>query len=289
MHDIKQIAKRRLKKVERFVKSVTILKYRQTTSSKRPLPDFLIIGAQKSGTTSLFHYLGQHPQIAPSLKKEIHYFDGGGNPAIDNYLKGPDWYRSNFPIRKESQSALKTFEASPRYIFNPLVPQRIADLIPHAKLIALLRNPTERAISHYFHEKRNGQESMPIMEALRLEEERLKPVLDKCGYKSYVFKHFSYKSRGLYYEQLARYLNYFPGENILAINSEKLFSEPEVILRRIFEFVGVDTEFTIKNLEPHNVGSNKNKVSPDVYEYLDEYYRPHNQKLYELVGEDYCW
>lgn len=289
MRVLKQIGKRQLKKVERLVKALTILKYRQATSGMRPLPDFIIMGAQKAGTTSLFHYLGQHPQLMPSLKKEVHYFDGGSNPNIDNYKKGPEWYRSNFPIRKESQSTSKTFEASPLYIFNPLVPERIADLVPQVKLIALLRNPTERAISHFFHEKRNGREPLSIMEAFQYEEERLRPVFDRNEYKNNVFIHCSYKSRGLYHEQIKRYLNYFPMENILTVNSEKLFTDPVGTLRRIFEFVGVDAEFIIRDLEPHNVGSNKSKVAPEVYEYLDEYFRPHNRQLYDLVGENYGW
>lgn len=282
MHSLKQMVPNR-------VKEVALLKYRQATSRNRPLPDFLIIGAQKSGTSSLSTYLNQHPQLIQSCVKEVHFFDGGLNPSVDNFRKGQAWYRAHFPLRKNMSAHQKTFEASPLYIFNPLAPKRIADLVPEVKLIALLRNPAERAISHYFHEKRRDRESLSIMEALQAEEERLRHVTKKNDYKSDVFIHHSYKSRGLYYDQIKRYLHYFPMENILIINSEKLFAEPDNVLRHVFEFVGVDSGFTVNDLKPRNVASNRSTVAPDVYEYLNDYFRAHNQALYELVEENYGW
>lgn len=264
-------------------------KYRQITWSNRFLPDFIIIGAQKSGTTSLYDYLSQHPQLRPSYKKEVHFFDGGLDPNVDNFKKGEAWYRSNFPLKRNTGNNQKAFEASPLYIFNPLAPQRISELIPKVKLIAVLRNPVERAISHYFHEKRKGFESLPIMQALKAEDERLKPVIDKQDYKNNIFIHHSYKNRGLYHEQLKRYLNYFPMSNILVINSETLFMQPHDTLRRVFQFVDVDAEFTINDIEPRNVGSNRIEIDPEAYEYLEDYFQPHNQDLYELVGKNYGW
>jgi hypothetical protein len=271
-----------------FVRDI-IFKYRQATWSKRAFPSFIIIGAQKSGTTSLFFYLSQHPQITPSCKKEVHFFDGGINPNVDNFNKGEPWYRSHFPLKRNISNNQKVFEASPLYIFNPLSPGRISELTPEVKLIAVLRNPVERAISHYFHEKRNGRELLPIMKALQSEEERLSPVIKNQDYKSAIFREQSYKTRGLYHEQLKRYSNYFPMSNILVLNSDTFFTQPNDTLRRVFEFVGVDTEFTIDNLKPHNVGKNRTKVDPDVYEYLEDYFRPHNQELYELIKENYGW
>jgi hypothetical protein len=253
------------------------------------LPDFIIIGAQKSGTSSLFSYLSQHPYLIPSYRKEVHFFDGGLRPDVDNFNKGQAWYRSHFPLKENNSNDQKAFEASPLYIFNPLVPQRISALIPEVKLIAILRNPVERAISHYFHEKRKNREKLPVLEALQVEDERLKPIIDKQDYKNDIFIHHSYKSRGLYYEQIKRYLNYFPMSNILVLNSEMLFTQPDNALRRVFEFVGVDSEFTVKDLAPRNVGSNRTEVDPDIYEYLEEYFRSHNQKLYKLIGQNCGW
>jgi hypothetical protein len=161
-----------------------IFKYRQATWSKRAFPSIIIIGAQKSGTSSLFYYLGQHPQIIPSYKKEVHFFDGGLNPNVDNFNKGEPWYRSHFPLKRNTINNQKAFEASPLYLFNPLSPQRIYELIPEVRLIAVLRNPVERAISHYFHEKWAGREPFPIMKALQSEEKRLSPVINKQDYKN---------------------------------------------------------------------------------------------------------
>ena len=265
-----------------------IRRYRQATWRDRPLPDFIIIGAQKGGTSSLFAYLAQHPQLLPSLKKEVHFFDGGLNYTTDNYKKGEAWYRIHFP-KKDTGAHSRAFEASPNYVFNPLVPRRIFDLVPVAKLILMLRNPTERAISHYFHNKEKGHELLPMLEALRAEEKRLADVLERQDYKSEAFRHYSYKSRGLYKEQLERFLEYFPRQQLLVLCSEQFFREPDTVLRRVLEFVEVDPTFKIQNLKPRNVARNRSKVDPEVYEYLDNYFMPHNQALYNLIGESYAW
>lgn len=267
----------------------TISKYRLLTWQYRGLPDFIVIGAQKSGTSSLYYYLGQHAQLKSAYEKEVHFFDGGLNSKVDNYQKGEPWYRSHFPLYRNTGMDQKIFEGSPFYIFNPLVPKRIAEFLPEAKLIAILRNPTERAISHYFHEKRKGRESLPIMDALQAEEERLKAVIENKDYKNEIYKNYSYKSRGLYYNQIKRYLDYFQMNNILVINSEKLFLEPDSTLRRIFQFVGVDAELMVRDLKPRNVANNRTEVESCVYDYLENYFRPHNQMLYKLIGENYGW
>lgn len=237
----------------------------------------------------MFRYMGQHPHLIPSHKKEIHFFDGGLNPEVDTYKKGETWYRSHFPLKQEGGNAQKAFEASPLYIFNPLTPQRIAGLIPEVRIIVVLRNPVMRAISHYFQEKRKGRETLPLMKALHAEEKRLKPLVAKQDYKNEIYIHHSYKSRGLYYKQIERYLDYFSMRNILVINSEKLFTQPAPTLRRAFDFVGVDPDFTVKDLRSFNIGRNKTDVDPAVYEYLEDYFRLHNQDLYGLVDENYGW
>ncbi len=266
-----------------------IFRYRLATWRNRPLPDFIIVGAQRSGTTSLYAYLKQHPQLWPSYRKEVHFFDGGLNPIIDNFEKGQAWYRAHFPINISTSVHSKTFEASPSYLFSPLTPKRIFALVPEVKLIILLRNPTERAISHYFHTKRTGFESLLIYDALQAEEKRLESVVEKKDYKNDIFLRNSYKSRGLYREQIERFLNYFSWQQILVLNSEEFFSEPDNTLRQIFEFVGIDAGFKVRDLQPRNVANNKDEVDSTVYRYLNSYYFPHNQALYELVGKDYEW
>jgi hypothetical protein len=266
-----------------------IWEYRKATWRLRSLPDFIIIGAQKAGTTSMFRYLSQHSQLLPSCVKEIHYFDGGLNSDVDNFENGETWYRAHFPLKRQLRDNSKTFEASPLYIFNPLTPKRIFDLIPEVKIIALLRNPTERAISHYFHVKRKGCEPLPIFQAFQKEEKRLEPIDNKRDYRHKSFRHFTYKRRGLYKEQIERFLSYFPMHQMLVLSSEEFFREPKNTLKQVFKFVDVDTEFKIKDLRPRAIGKNKRKVHADVYKYLNNYFLPHNQALYELIGKSYEW
>lgn len=266
-----------------------LLPYRKVTASTRVLPSFIIIGTQKGGTTSLFHYLSQHPQLLPSYRKEVHYFDGGLKPERDNFARGERWYRSNFPLRRHVAADQQTFEASPIYVFHPLAPQRIQELLPNAKLILLLREPTERALSHYFHQSRKGRETLAVMDALQKEEERLAPALGQKNYNNQSFRHFSYKLRGHYAEQIRRYQALFPKENILVLGSEQFFSDPHTALKKVFEFVGVDTEFQVSNLSARNVGSNRKSVDNDVYQYLKDYFQSHNEELFQLMDDDFGW
>ena len=149
----------------------------------------------------MFYYLSQHPQIKPSIVKEIHFFDGGLNPRVDNFKKGLNWYKSHFPY---NSGKFITGEASPTYIYNPLVPQRIYNYFPDVKIIALLRNPVERAISHYFHEVRKGREEFPILKAFKEEEVRLNSILNNGDYKNTNLINKSYKMRGRYSEQFRK-------------------------------------------------------------------------------------
>lgn len=263
--------------------------YRYLTSSDRALPDFIIIGAMKAGTTSLFKYLSQHPNLYLSVPKEVHFFDGGKNPQVDTFAKGESWYRAHFPLTRELDGNAKIYEASPVYIFNPLVPKRIFDAIPKVKLILLLRNPTERAVSHYLHGARRNWDNLPFYEALQAEEERLQPVLEAQDYKSRIFIEYSYKSRGLYKQQIERYFKYFSREQMLILDSNNLFTQTDSTVRRVFDFIGVDSKFQIDDFSSANSAPNKQQFEPHVYEYLNNYFKPHNQQLYEFMGEDYGW
>jgi len=267
-----------------------LVHYHQTTTwAERSLPHFIILGAQKAGTTSLHEYLSQHPQLVPSLKKEVHFFDGGTNPKIDTFAKGLPWYRAHFPLEKHLEDGKKTFESSPLYLFHPRVPQRIAEMLPTVKMIVLLRNPSKRAISHYFHEKRKGREPLPMYEAFTQEEHRLEPVLKTADYNSHAFIHYSYKGRGLYWQQLERYFQYFTRDQVLILASEELFRRTEACLRTVFEFIGVDPAYKVANLQPKNVANNRTAVPSKVYDDLDEFFKPHNEKLYQLLGQDFGW
>ena len=260
---------------------------RRLTSNWRGTPDFIVVGAQKSGTTTLFHYLLQHPQLISAFKKEVHYFDGGLNPVIDNYEKGMSWYRSNFPLRINSNFIF--FEVTPLYLFNPLVPKRIKKDLPNVKVIFLLRNPVDRAISHYFHSKKKGTEKLCLMDGLIEEELRLEEVIKCKDYKNKAYIHHSYKSRGLYKLQIARYLNYFHRDQCLFIKSEDFFANPKPVLRRIFEFVGADSSIDVNDVEAKNVTLGANWVDSNVYHYLIKFFERHNHELSSILGKDFHW
>ncbi len=266
-----------------------IWSYRQATSRGRRLPAFIVIGAQKCGTSSLFAYLAQHPLLIPAFKKEVHYFDGGNNPACDDFLRGPSWYRAHFPLERNLAHEAMTFEATPRYLFDPLAPRRIHELVPQAKLIVLMRDPTERAISHYFHSVRQSLESEPIRHALKGEEARLEKVIETGQYKSRAFIHHSYKARGLYKQQIERFLPYFGFERMLFLSSEALFSTPAAVMEETFRFVGVDPKAAVNDLSPRNVTANRKPVDQDIYRYLGDYFRPHNEELYAMIGKRFDW
>ena len=237
----------------------------------------------------MYSYLEQHPDIIGSLNKEIHFFDGGTNPKVDNFKKGINWYKSHFPLIRNVGNK-KVFEASPLYIFNPLVAERMVQYIPKVKIIALLRNPTDRAISHYFHNnKRERRETLGIMDAFKAEEKRLDEVLLNKDYKSNIFRNFSYKRRGHYKEQLERYLNYFSKDQMLVLNSESFFSNPHNAITKVFNFVGVNSDFKVKNITPKNTGRKKENVPNEVYDYLNDYFKPYNEELYKFLDKDYNW
>jgi hypothetical protein len=171
------------------------------------LPDFIIIGAQRCGTTSLYNYLTQHPLILSALRKEVHYFD-------NNFHKGVSWYQAFFPLISLRNGYAKilsidnshlTGEATPYYLFHPLTPKRIAGLLPQVKLIVILRNPVDRAYSHFLHATRMGFETLSFKEAIAREAERVAAeearLLDDQSYYSFEHQRFSYIHRGIYHRQ----------------------------------------------------------------------------------------
>jgi hypothetical protein len=269
--------------------------YRTATSSLRLLPDFIIIGSARSGTTSLYNYLVQHPDIAPALRKEVHFFDY-------NYQKGLPWYRGQFPalaykyyaeaIRKRR---LITGEASPYYMFHPYTPQRVAQLLPEVKLIALLRNPVERAFSHYCWEVDWGNERLSFEDAIEQEEERIRVGAQKLERgMSFNHLHFSYISRGKYAEQLERWFAYFPREQCLLLKSEDMYHNPVEIYKQSLDFLHipvrkVDSQATRFKQYNGQKSLVRKKMAPETRERLIELFRPHNERLYNLLGKDLGW
>jgi hypothetical protein len=255
----------------------------------RHSPAFIIIGGQKCGTTSLYNYLAQHPQILPCARKEIHYFDNGLQRSQKHFEKGEAWYRAHFPLRITSPKNAITFEASPMYCFNPDVAKRIYEFDPRIKIIFCIRNPRDRAISHYYHEIRHGRESLPMLKAFEKEEARISDALAKKDYQCPAFTNFTYKSRGLYFEQLERFLKYFNSNQIHLMSSEELFSAPDETLKEIYRFLEVDDNFNVPNLKPVNVSPLKKEVDEKVSEHLIQHFELPNNKFFELAGKNYDW
>ena len=259
--------------------------HREFTSQGRVLPDFLILGVQKGGTTSLFRYLEGHPNIQTVFKKEIKFFDC-------NYPKGLDWYRSHFPYSTEmSDPHAQSGEASPNYIFHPLAPQRVKEIVPNAKFILLLRDPVTRAYSHYHGNLQRGREKLTFMEAIEQEESRLEGEKERIiadpDYPMYRFLHFSYLARGGYIEQLRRWFSFFPREQILILRSEDFFEKPRSIFKQVLRFLDLP-EWEPRDFPVYNNGR-YGKMDPGISKRLRAYFQPYNDELYEFIGRDFSW
>lgn len=277
--------------------------YRRATSSMRLLPDFMIIGGQRCGTSSLYYYLTEQHGIASAATKEVHFFD-------DAYDRGLDWYRAQFPgaayksyVERVEKRHFITGEASPYYIFHPHVPGRVARDLPNVKIIALLRNPIDRAYSQHWLEVKGGFETLSFEEAIRLEPERTagerEKMLQDESYHSVAHRRYTYLARGVYIDQLAYWLNYFPREQFLILKTEDLYSAPATIMQQTLKFLGmpqaqIDTNKVYKKYKvPSKTGyrevSEAPKMKPETRSELVDYFRPYNARLYEFLGQDLGW
>lgn len=249
------------------------------------LPDFLIIGAQKCGTTFLYHLLCQHPYVEPAATKEVHFFD-------TNFASGLEWYRSRFspPTQKDGRKVL-TGESSPYYIYHPHAARRAAQVVPGAKLIALLRNPVDRAYSDYNHKAREGRDPLSFEEAIEAEAERLRGEKEKMladeNYANSNYRKFSYLSRGVYVDQLEEWRRYFDEEQLLVLKSEDFFENPQATFERVLEFLGLPHWETGVSGE-RNEGEYE-QMSLATQQRLEDYFEPHNERLYEFLGVDLGW
>lgn len=256
------------------------------TGLLRVLPDFLIIGAQRGGTTSLYRYLCAHPAVAPAFTKEIHFFDY-------NFERGVGWYRAHFPtyFDKGRGKFSVTGEASPYYLFFPLAASRAAAIVPQAKLIVLLRNPVERAFSHYYHEVRLGLEPLSAEAAFAAEEARLagecEKILSDPRYYSFNHQNYSYLARGRYAEQLERWFRYFSRQQFLILASEEFYRDPATIFSRVLEFLELP-QWQPDSFPPENQGAYA-PMDATLRARLTDYFRPYNARLYELLGTDFGW
>jgi hypothetical protein len=255
------------------------LRYRM--NQPRALPDAVILGAQKSGTSSLHYYLVQHPQVTAPLRKEVHYFDL-------NHFRGEDWYRAHFGRIGEPGLNL---DSSPYYLFHPAVPARLHALLPEARLVVLLRDPVRRAYSHYWHERDERREQLGFEEAVAAEPGRTDAIharlADGSLERSPAHQHYSYLARGRYAEQLERWFALFPRERFLVLRFEDLARDPLAALNATLAFLGLPPATSV-SLEARNTRRYP-PMSEATEARLREYFEPYNRRLEAMLGRPMGW
>jgi hypothetical protein len=245
-------------------------------------PDFVIIGTQRGGTTSLHAYLSAHPQVMTPATKELHFL-------TDRYERGPDWYLGHFP--GELPPDVITGEATPYALFHPLAPRRLLDIAPAAKSIVLLRNPVDRAYSQFLLERSRGKETLDFAAALDAEGQRLDGEEARLArdpaYVSDPHKHASYMARGEYARQLERWFGVFPREQVLVVRSEDLYERSAETFTRVADFLAINPDVTIP-FTTHNQTSGP-PLDPAIRRRLSEHFAPLNARLADLLGWDPGW
>lgn len=261
---------------------VAALTRRKLAGRFHPWPDFIIIGAMKAGTSSLYSHLAEQPGVVPARRKEVRYYDF-------NYANGPAWYRSHFPRHGPD---FITGESSPYYMFHPLAPLRAAADLPNVRLIALLRNPVERAYSAWANWTRKGYERLSFEDALAHEEKVLPEATAQLIanpltiHRRHPHHVYSYRARGRYLDQLVAWTHHVPRERLLAVISERLFTDSAAQLARIHSFLGLPEP--VGTLPVQNV-SQYAAIDPRTRAELADYYRQPNAELAEWLGEDPGW
>ncbi len=227
-----------------------------------------MLGTQKGGTTTLHEQLKAVPAIALPACKEIHYFSlHADQPAA--------WYWHHFAEATPDQLC---GDITPYYLFHPAAPQRIHALLPAARLVVLLRDPVERALSHYFHARRLGFETLPLAEALAMEPARLagaERILAQPGAQHFSHQKHSYVSRSCYGPQLQRYAELFPSEQLLVLRSEDLFAGCGLLWSRLEQFLGADLASASAKDQRANAGRGEAEaVDPHVRAWLEDMLAP---------------
>jgi hypothetical protein len=255
------------------------------------LPDFLIIGAMKSGTTFLYNLLTRHPLVEPAAAKELHYFD--------NLIEEEDseWYRRCFPQpRWEDGQRTITGEATPSYLPHPHAPERVAEVVPQARLIALLRNPVARAYSDYQQIARKNRVKRTFEKTIKAKKVRQHGRGGKTSEREDhvgLDDNSKYLSRGIYVDQLMRWSRFFGDEQILVLKSEDLFERPQDTLKPVLNYLDLpdwEPEAWEKIPKKRNKSkSDEQKMDPATRRRLEEYFEPHNRRLYDYLGVDLGW
>jgi len=251
------------------------------TAKLRPLPDLIIIGAKRCGTTSLYQYLGEHPCISRSMKDNVGFFN-------NNFELGLDYYRSFFPLKPRNKCKRHiTFEVTTSYMQESKTAQRIFKTLPNVKLLIIVRNPVDRAYSEYNLEKnRQSFEESVFEEMKRIDTE------DKALSESKIVELFSRERyhlirKSMYYQQLVPWLQLFPRDQIMILSTEDYDKDTQGTYDKIFDFVGVE-KYEIRESEKINKGK-YSKMNDKTRQILLDYFRPHNEKFFQLIGKKFEW
>ena len=245
------------------------------------LPDYLIIGASRSGTTSLFEYLMKHPNVEYPTTKQVHYFD-------KYHTFGKNWYRIHFPLKwKKGISG----DATPYYLNNPHAAKRAFELIPSTKIIVMLRNPVDRAYSQYFLEFNGKNENLTFEKAIEKEDERINKEFEAMekneNYYSEKYNTFSYLDSGKYEKHLKKWFDYFPISQFLFIKSEDFYENTSKIFPKILDFLNLPKynlpEYKVFRAEKYS------EMESELRKKLEIYFEPYNQQLYNLIGTNFDW
>jgi hypothetical protein len=253
----------------------------RATARWRPLPDFLVIGAQKAGTTALYAYLRWHPGVTGPSWKEVSFFDR-------HWWRGEAWYRGQFPLRSGGQLV---GEASPSYLFHPLAPERVRSLVPDARLVAMMRDPVDRAYSHYQHEVALGREPLSFEDALAAEDERTRGEVERLVADPRAFSRawwdHTYVARGMYAEQIEGWLAVFPHEQLMVVTTDELGERPAETYTSVLAFLGVAPHALADY--PRVFDRDYAPMRAETRTMLAERFAEPNRRLEALLGRDLGW
>jgi Sulfotransferase domain len=270
--------------------------YGTVTADLRPLPDFMIIGTKRGGTTSMWNWLVAHPAVLPMFpalrgnKSTDYFFDGGS--------RGERWYRSHFhtmayrrALERRRGHRVVSGEASPLYMYDPRICPLVRRIVPDVKVIIQLRDPVGRAFSHWQERVGQGVEPLSFEDALAAEPSRtageLARMRQEPSYYSEAFDWYSYRDRGIYHRQVAQWADAFPPDQVLVVASEDFSRDEQGVMDAVADFLGIPrhrrAQYPRHNLSP------RMSMPAHVEEELSAFYAPHNQRLYELLGRDLGW
>jgi hypothetical protein len=271
-------------------------RYGLVTSAWRSGPDFVIIGAKRGGSTSLYRYALEHPCITPLFPgrqhiKGVHYYD-------TRYARGPAWYRSHFPVQAGGRHLARpgiaraiSGEASPYYLFHPLAAGRLASDYPDVKIIAVLRDPVERAYSHWKERTQHGGETLSFEDALAAEETRLAGEAERIaaepGHLSAEHENHSYLAQGRYLDMLPRWFSLFPREQFHIVVSEDFYADPEGEVNEVWRFLGLP-QGRLRSRIRHNYVPAPD-IAPQTRQRLRDSLGEHQKKLESLLGRPLPW